>query len=190
MREQYEKDKYILVRQFIPEHLVSYLREYFNTLSLSGRLKNGDGQVERSECVYGDPAYDTFLLMSTPIVSQIVGLDLFPTYTYARIYHNGAELLPHKDRSECEHSCTLSLGGEYDAIWPIWVKDESKENSEPIMIDLHPGDLLVYQGTDLVHWRDPFDGNKQYQLFMHYVNRNGQYSDKLYDGRAYIGMQK
>jgi hypothetical protein len=189
MNEQYEKDGFVIYRNFIPDHLVSYFREYFNTLSVGGHLKPGDRQVEKSEIVYGDPAFDTFLLMSTPIISAVTGIQLLPTYTYARIYHNRSELLPHTDREECEHSCTLSLGGDYDALWPIWVQDKEK-GKEPIMVALNPGDLLVYQGTRLCHWRDPFEGRKQYQVFMHYVNKDGKFGNKIYDGRKYIGIKK
>jgi len=184
---QYEADGYIHLRQFIPQFMVEYLREYLNTLKTNNKLELGDAQVPESNCLYGDPALDTFMLMSTGFISKLVNKELLPTYTYARIYHNGAELLPHLDRAECEHSVTLSLGGEYTHLWPIWVKDPEK-HPNPFMIDLYPGDVLIYQGTRIHHWRDKFLGEKQYQMFMHFVDKNGEHADQLYDTRPYIGL--
>lgn len=184
----YNKEGFIHLRRFVPEFMTNYLKEYFNTLLKTNVLEQGDAQVEHSNCVYGDPAFDTFMLMATPIVSQIIGLEVLPTYSYARIYHNGAELLPHLDRNECEHSCTISLGGEYEQLWPIWVKHPEK-HSNPLMIDLYPGDMLIYKGTEIYHWRDKFLGKNQSQLFMHFVDANGEYADQKYDTRPYIGMK-
>lgn len=184
----YNEQGYVHLRQFVPDLMTNYLREYFNTLDKTNSLEPGDAQVENSNCVYGDPAFDTFMLMATPIISKIIGLDLLPTYTYARIYHRGAELLPHVDREQCEHSCTISLGGEYEKLWPIWVKHPEK-HPNPLMIDLYPGDILIYKGTEILHWRDEFLGLRQYQLFMHFVDAHGKFSDQLYDTRPYIGMK-
>ncbi len=38
------------------------------------------------------------------------------------------------------------------------------------------------------HWRLPFEGNECYQLFIHYVRKNGEYSDFKYDKRPNIGL--
>ena len=41
------------------------------------------------------------------------GLDLCPTYSYARLYKkDGDELKRHKDRPSCEISTTINLGGD------------------------------------------------------------------------------
>lgn len=184
---QYETQGFIHIRQFIPQFMVEYFREYLHTLKINNKLELGDAQVPESDCLYGDPAFDTFMLMSTNFISKIVNKKLLPAYTYARIYHNGAELLPHLDREQCEHSVTLSLGGEYDSIWPIWAKHPEKHDN-PIMIDLYPGDVMIYKGTEIYHWRDKFLGKSQYQLFMHFVDNDGKYADQLYDTRPYIGL--
>lgn len=185
--EIYEKQGYIHLRKFIPPFMVDFFKEYLNTQSINGKLEKGDGQVANSECIYGDPAFDTLMLLAKGILSTLTNKDLLPTYTYARIYHNGAELLPHLDRKECEHSVTLSLGGEYKELWPIWVKHPEKD-ANPILIDLYPGDVLIYKGTEIFHWRDKFLGDKQYQLFMHFVDNAGEYAGQLYDTRPYIGL--
>lgn len=187
MKEHYDREGYVIVKKFLPIQFVTYLREYFNTLKISGKLESGDPQVQKSHCIYGDPAFDTLMLMSAPMISNIIGKTLLPTYTYARIYERGAELLPHLDRAECEHSMTLSLGGEYDSLWPIWLMKKDVHTT-PIRADLEPGDIVVYKGTEVVHWRDAFEGKLQYQVFIHYVEKSGSYENQIYDKRPYIGM--
>lgn len=187
MKDLYNAQGFVVVKNFIPLEFANYLREYFNTLKLTGRLKDGDTQAPNSHCVYGDPAFDTFMLMSTPLVSNITGIKLLPTYTYARIYEKGSELLPHIDRNECQHSLTLSLGGEYDSPWPIWMMKKD-ENTNPSSASLNPGDIVVYKGTEMVHWREKFQGITQYQVFIHYVEKDGPYENQLFDTRPYIGL--
>jgi hypothetical protein len=186
MSAEYEQEGFVIIRNFIPDFMAAFFREHMNTLRIAGKMTDGDPQVGKSHCVYGDPALDTFMLMSTSMLARITGRPLLPTYTYARIYERGAELLPHVDRPECEHSMTISFGGDYDELWPIWLMDPEKK--VPQMAALNPGDAVIYKGTKLHHWRDEFLGRTQYQAFMHFVEEGGQYGDRLFDGRPYIGM--
>lgn len=181
----YQEHGFFVIKNFIPRFLANYLKEILHTLKVNNLLEDGDGQVKDSLCVYGNPAFDTFAYLSTPLLSKIVDKDLNFTYTYARIYLNNAALLPHIDREECEHSVTLFLGGDYTHLWPIWIK---RDNKDPESIVLEEGDCLVYKGNKLPHWRDHFEGDNYYQLFMHYVEAQGQYKDRKFDTRPYFGL--
>jgi hypothetical protein len=188
LNEKYKNESHFIIKQFISPSMVEYFRRYFRLLRENGILYKGDQQVgEKCDTVYGDPAFDSFLDVSTSEVSNIVGIHLLPSYTYARIYYNGCKLDRHVDRKECEHSCTLALGGDYDELWPIWIKEKDKE---PIAVYLNPGDALFYKGTEVEHWREPFEGREQYQLFMHYVDKNGNYKDCIYDTRKNLGLKR
>src|ERR1700730_8929536 len=53
------------------------------------RSKNAlleDKQVVGSSVIYGDPVFEEFLIEMLPRISEIVGRDLFPTYSFARYY--------------------------------------------------------------------------------------------------------
>ena len=50
--------------------------------------------------------------------------------------------------------------------------------------------MVVYHGTALEHWRDKFEGTTQYQLFMHYVDAQGEFKERVFDGRPNLGMEK
>ena len=175
------------VKNFIPPVFSSYLQNYFTLRAHTDPSLKGDSQAPNSHCVYGDPAFDVFMAMSTGNIENIVGKKLIPQYTYARIYKNGSVLKRHSDRPECQYSVSLSLGGVYDSLWPIWIKDyDGKDHC----VSLDEGDVVVYHGTALDHWRDKFDGERQYQLFMHYVDAEGEYKDRVFDGRRTLGVKK
>jgi hypothetical protein len=115
------------------------------------------------------------------------------------VYEKGSILKRHKDRPSCEISTTLNLGGD---PWAIYldttgsnnVIDEYKNIMKPdapkgIRVDLEPGDMLVYSGCELEHWREEFNGNICAQVFLHYNHINGQFKDNnLYDKRPLLGL--
>lgn len=132
---------------------------------------------------YADAFSETLLLQLQPLVEQVTGLKLLPCYSYLRIYGKGAELQKHLDRPSCEISTSLTLGFSAADFWPLWVAAEGKDKP----ISLAPGDMLVYRGADVPHWREPFQGEFWVQTFLHYVDANGQYTDFKFDGRERIG---
>ena len=107
-------------------------------------------------------------------------LKLYPAYSYARIYKNNDELKKHKDRFSCEISTTMNLGGD---PWPIFLKTSKKQ----IKVILKPGDMLIYKGCELEHWREPFTEETCVQVFLHYNRRNDKDNNK-FDGREHIGL--
>lgn len=186
-KEIYNEHGFYVIKNFIPRFFSDYLKEVLNTLKINDQLEKGDPQVDKSLCVYGNTAFDTLALMSAPMLSNLIETKLLPTYTYARIYLNDAALLPHVDRKECEHSITLFLGGDYSHLWPIWMKKPVKHQT-PQMVALAEGDAVIYKGSEVHHWRDHFEGNNYYQLFMHFVEADGEYKDRIYDTRPYLGL--
>ena len=137
-----------------------------------------DEQVPNTYAHYADIAMETLLLQTQPKMEKITGLELIPTYSYARIYKKGDILKRHKDRFSCEVSTTAHLGGD---PWTIFV--------EGLGIDLNPGDMLIYSGCDLEHWREPFGGDECAQVFLHYNNKASKDSEKnIFDRRKHIGL--
>ena len=183
---QFQEKGFQKVKGYITPYFSLFLRNYFTLRAQNDRL-GGDEQAPNSHCVYGDPAFDMAMYMSTEDIGKIVGKNLIPQYTYARIYKNGSDLKIHSDRPECQYSVTLSLGGDYKKPWPIWIKDYAGNVNE---VPLDEGDMVVYHGTELEHWRDKFEGNMQYQLFLHYVDAEGEFKDRVFDGRPNLGLKK
>ena len=144
---------------------------------------------------------ETLLLNVQEKMEKETGLKLIPTYSYARVYVKGNKLARHKDRPSCEISTTMNLGGD---VWPIYIDPTGednvthiseaevivKEGANPgVKIDLNPGDMLIYKGYDLEHWRDVFKGEISTQVFLHYNDTESEWSEKnKFDNREFIGL--
>ena len=160
-----------------------------------------DEQVPGCYSKYADWVMETLLQYMRPIMKAKTGMDLLPTYSYTRLYKKGNKLKRHKDRPSCEVSTTLHLGGD---PWPIFldpsgqnfVIDELKEIHKPgapkgVRVDLKIGDMLIYSGCDLEHWREPFQGKVCSQVFLHYNHAKGPFAKtNLLDGRPLLGVPK
>ena len=142
---------------------------------------------EADEVTQGDHfnKYSAFVaegLMLTllPLVQSITGKKLYPTYSFTRFYYKDSVLNRHRDRPSCEYSMTLCIESDPEP-WPIFV--------DGVPTSLNPGDLVVYRGCDAWHWREPYKGNRTIQMFLHYVDANGPYSQFRFDRRDLLGMQ-
>ena len=182
---------YKIVKEAISFELANFLYNYFllkreavyYMYSNNWMYDNGvlgtwkDEQVPNTYSIYGDPVFDTLLMKVLPVMQRETGLDVIPTYSYARIYKKGDILKRHKDRPSCEISTTLNLGGD---PWSIFLEGEK--------VDLNVGDMLIYEGCKLEHWREPFEGEHCGQVFLHYNNKKGEFKDiNIFDGRDKLG---
>ena len=162
-----------------------------------------DNQIPGAYSKYADWVMETLLMYMIPIMKAKTGLELIPTYTYTRLYEKGNILHRHKDRPSCEVSTTLHLGGDE---WPIFLDPTGADNilsgretttvvklgaPKGVQVDLKVGDMLIYSGCDLEHWREPFEGKVCSQVFLHYNHANGPFSKtNLLDGRSLLGVPK
>lgn len=209
--EYFKENNYLVLKNFIDENMAGLIYQYclvkvqrtdFMTMfakedyrpEWDGRF--GDEQAPISYNCYGDPFMDTLLGASAKTLSKYAGVNLIPTYSYWRLYQHGEVLLRHRDRHSCEISATLCLGyntsnldqNEYkDYDWPMFV--ETKEESDGVPIGLKPGDLILYRGCEVDHWRERFLGLNHAQVFLHYNDSSGPYQIAL-DGRPILGIPK
>ena len=160
-----------------------------------------DTQIPNTYSVYSDMFMETLMMKVLPIMQQRTDMNLIPCYTYTRVYKKGDILKRHSDRPSCEISTTLHLGGD---PWPIFldptgqktVIDEYKQIYKPnapkgFPGDLEIGDMLVYSGCELEHWREPFEGDTCAQVFLHYNDVDGPFgTQNKFDKRPLLGIPK
>lgn len=132
---------------------------------------------------YADSMGEVLLARVQARVEAVTDMALYPAYSYLRLYCEGATLPRHTDRPSCEISVTLALGGEASKPWPIWVEAGGRSHN----VVLGPGDAMVYRGAILPHWRERLAGSFWVQLFLHYVDRTGEFADCRFDGRGCLG---
>jgi hypothetical protein len=127
-----------------------------------------------------------------------IDLNLRETYSYTRKYERGAYLKAHTDRPSCEISATICLEYRTDdnTPWKIWIdnsknwvdtKDQNdifpvtqevsnrtRTSKGMVVVSLEPGDVLLYLGPNVAHWRDKLLGDYSYQMFLHFYNRDSE----------------
>jgi len=213
----FKNKKYELVKNAVSFELANFIFNYFlmhrdvtfymihNRIIREGNPLFGswqDSQVPRTYAHYGNQVMDTLLMKMLPLTSKLTGLSLIPTYSYARIYKKGDVLVRHKDRHSCEVSTTIHLGGDK---WPIFIDPTGKSgvvkalsNNKVILkknppkgvsVNLNVGDMMIYRGCDLEHWRTRFKGKTCAQVFLHY-NDASKPEAKLntFDKRVMLGL--
>ena len=172
---------------------------YFSPFeNIIGHYEDENEQIPNTYSAYGNIAMETLMLKCQPGMEKATGLKLYPAYTYARVYKKGDELKRHKDRFSCEISTTMNLGGD---DWPIYLEPDPKkggvkpgvgyvsDNTKGVRVDLKPGDMLVYSGCELEHWREKFKGKECVQVFLHYNNRKTPGAkDNMFDKRPHLGL--
>ena len=212
----FKKNKYQIIRGAISKEIAALAYTYLQISAEADHwmLNNGvthagnslignfnDPQVPNSYAKYSDRLMETLLIKTIDVMQKKTGLKLVPTYSYTRLYRKGNILRRHKDRPSCEISTTLNLGGDN---WPIFIDptgsnnviDEYKNIHKPgapkgIKVDLKPGDMLIYSGCELEHWREPFEGDLCGQVFLHYNHADGRFAkSNLYDKRPMLGIVK
>ena len=206
-------NKYQVIKKAVSYELANFIFNYFllkrdavkwmyeNNITYDNGMFGTwtDQQVPNTYSHYADMVMETLLVKMLPVMASETGLDLVPTYSYARIYKHGDILKRHKDRPSCEISTTLNLGGD---PWPIYIDGTGADNvideqrniikpnaPEGTKVLLEVGDMLVYSGCELEHWREPFEGQVCGQVFLHYNHRNGLFADKnKFDKRPLLGV--
>ena len=208
----FKRNKYTVIKKAISKDLSQFLFNYFmikrqvaKTLFESKYISPfetmlgiwTDEQVPNTYSHYSDIAMETLLLKVKSVMEKETGLKLIENYSYARIYKKGDILHRHKDRFSCEISTTLNLGGD---IWPIFLEPNPKngkvidgkyisDNTKGIKVILNPGDMLVYRGNELEHWREPFEGEDCAQVFLHYNNEKTERAkENIFDNRPHLGL--
>ena len=196
----FKKNKYSVLKKIISKELADFVYSYFlNKRSVAAVLFDQryispfteyfgtwtDAQVPNTYSHYADIAMETLLQKVKPIMEKHTALKLSETYSYARIYKKGDVLARHKDRYSCEISTTLNLGGD---DWPIYLDPTGKTGQAGIKINLAPGDMLIYSGCDLEHWREEFKGEECCQVFLHYNDASLKTAKENYlDRRPLLG---
>jgi hypothetical protein len=177
--------KYKIVRGFLSQEIakLAYLYLIFkhqNNKDLNNfdfdQIKNADTSF------YSDPLMESILHWSKKKMEEETGLELWPTYSFTRMYTKFATLKKHRDRPSCEISVTVQLGSCETTKWPIYI------DNTPIFLE--NGDAVIYLGMELDHWREEFMGDHHAQVFLHYVDKNDKYAIEKFDGRKFLGFTK
>lgn len=201
----YRKNGYALVRGVIPPEVARELVAMIRRRKLPGGVVpaiNDDQPLDilsrRVFELYGNdmPSLKTFLWGLTPVMEQVAGHRLVPTYDYFRIYREGDLCHVHRDRPACEHSMSLTLGYSDGKPWPLELGREGASGPDDIIatdfgeepkasLAMEVGDAVAYQGVDYRHGRTMPNPNRwSAHLFLHWVDPDGPHRDRAFDGKG------
>ena len=197
----FKKNKYTVIKNAISKDLATYCYNYilmkkqvYDTClearyispfeTMLGIYEKNNEQIPNTYSFYSDIAMETLMLKCQPIMEKTTGLKLYPAYTYGRVYKKGDILKRHKDRFSCEISTTMNLGGDK---WSIYLEPSGEQGKKGIKVDLEAGDMLVYRGCELEHWREPLQENDCIQVFLHYNTAKSK-NNNMYDGRPCLAL--
>lgn len=189
-------NKYHIIRNAISPELTSFINQqvkifrdtyYYNLgVDKSDLTYFSDKMTKQCFKAYGWSCTETLLEYLKPMVEEVSGKKLYPTYSYFRIYYKDSILPKHIDRPSCEYSVTLNT--YYDPIpWEMCF-DQDDGSEERVLLE--PGDLAIYKGCEVPHWRPGnYLGNEMTQIFLHYVDADGPFKEFKYDCRDQLAIK-
>jgi hypothetical protein len=164
---------YVVVKNLISREAADIINTYTLMRTKLDYSEEPNDFVPNTKSVYGDYLTESLMLNLWKKIENITNLKLLPTYTFYRVYKNSDILPKHKDRPSCEISCTLNLGQSHP--WKFFANNNG--------VLLEPGDGVIYKGMEVEHWREKFSGDYHSQVFLHYVNAEGEFKDYFMDKR-------
>lgn len=216
MSKEFKEKGYLVVRNFFDKVVIDLAAKYFD-LSYKDmahvKSKKREHSLDYDKDVAStvnfskDKLSSAILLQYGPKISKLLDYNLTATYTFARAYVKGDDLLAHTDREACEISATCPVFDSNgapsviyiskDTWWKIsdnkarsYTWDEAKVKIPHERVELYPGDILFYKGIDHYHWREPLQSDLLFQFFMHMVDSDGPHVEWANDKKTGFGMRK
>lgn len=149
-------------------------RRYVKSLVAGGYLMASDPQVANRLFIQND-GYCRFMhFQLSTLVNHVMGEQVKPSYSYLTHYYGGAELLKHKDRKQCRWNVSMPLdvfpNTDGKNHWPIYVQNDVNDENSAVEVNLGIGDMVIYRGNKLYHWRNPLEAEKTATIcFFHFV---------------------
>ena len=163
-----------------PEYL-NLLQKYYKENIQNNVWPLGDKQSNRYKA--HNEAFSRFLHYEIlPLIEKITNKKLCPTYTYLSCYVKGADLPGHTDRQDCEYTVSFIIDKPKDTTWNIYlhkikqpIKYKGRYPNNPpkeecIPVDCDSGGLMIFQGTDHIHFREKLDFDYYNILLLHFCS--------------------
>ena len=185
LEKTYFIDEYnpIIVEDVVSPEIHKIVDEYFKTNIKNGVYPFGDRQSQRYKII--DEIITRLLhLEFLPLIEKIVGRKMEATYTYLSAYVKGANLPAHTDRPECEFTCSYIIGKPPNTNWNIYIHKEKQvekykgrydftpPKEECIAVDCRENGLMIFNGTDHIHYREPLEYEYYNVVLLHYKEKS------------------
>ena len=181
VRDTLHEKGYIVLKSFIPAELCDLV---VKSSLLDERATTSQAPLESipSFTVYGSPTGDALLQMVQSVLEPHL-FELYPTYSFFRIYKEGADLKMHTDRESCAISVSVALNKNE------WGFDLVDKTGQEKLVRLDIGDAILYLGHEVSHGRKTkLQEETSSHIFLHYVPATPEYEQYKYDERKRLGI--
>jgi prolyl 4-hydroxylase len=183
LHQDYYFDEFtpLKINNVLNEGVLDILKSYYKETISSSVFELGDGQSNRYKA--GNEVISRFLHYELlPLFERILKKKLKPTYTYISAYIKDADLPPHTDRPDCEYTVSFIVDKPDNVTWPIYVHKTKQEKKyvgkyhftppkeECIEFDCDAGGLMMFCGTDHIHYRENLPFDYYNVLLLHYCS--------------------
>ena len=181
LQKTYVFDEYTpaVVENVLNKNALDVCQQYYSTNIKKGAYVLGDKQSKRFKS-HNEPMSRILHYEVLPLIERIVGKKLMPTYTYLSAYVKGSDLPAHTDRADCEYTVSFLINKPENSNWPIYlhkvkqpVKHKGRADFTPpkeecIAVDCNAGGLMMFQGTDHIHFREGLPDDFYHIVLLHY----------------------
>ena len=181
LQKNYVFDEYTpaVVENVLNKNALAICQQYYSTNIEKGAYVLGDKQSKRFKS-HNEPMSRILHYEILPLIEKIVGKKLMPTYTYLSAYVKDSDLPAHTDRVDCEYTVSFLINKPENSKWPIYlhkvkqsVKHKGRSDFTPpkeecIAVDCNAGGLMIFQGTDHIHFREGLPDDFYHIVLLHY----------------------
>ena len=181
LQKNYVFDEYtpVVVENVLNKNALTICQQYYSTNIEKGAYVLGDKQSKRFKS-HNEPMSRLLHYEVLPLIEKIVGKKLMPTYTYLSAYVKDSALPAHTDRADCEYTVSFLINKPENSKWSIYLhkvkqpvkhkgrSDFTPSKDECIAVDCNAGGLMMFQGTDHIHFREELPDDFYHIVLLHY----------------------
>lgn len=164
-----------------------HLEAIFNQLCLlseTDRLYGNDDDPD-TQIFYAPLSLEALFPRIAAKVAESVGEPVAPAFSFLWLYKKGAGIHRHIDRDSAELVASLTVASAQSEAWPIHFEPTPDRQ---LTLRAEPGDLVLFEGHSVYHWREPSAADWHLQAIFNFVRSSGAYSHFKIDGRAHLGL--
>ena len=183
--DEYIFDEYnpVILNNVIKDDALIVLQNFIKDAINRKEIDLGDRQSNRfrarNETVTRFLHYEVLEL-----IRKITKKDVRPTYTYLSCYTKDADLPAHTDQPDCEYTVSFIIDKPENSNWPIYLDrkkqphkhrgraDHTPKKEDCIPCDCDSGGLMIFNGTDHIHYREALEFDFYNILLLHYSIEN------------------